>query len=110
MKVPTRKFKCLDCGHEFEVPFGIPKWSIKCEKCGSPNIVRVDIGAPVDIPEKASEEVEEMRGFGNWFGRFWGWCRGFGRGFGRGQGRGCGRGWGRGQGFGRGRGFGRGWW
>ncbi|RKQ63529.1 hypothetical protein C7457_0403 [Thermovibrio guaymasensis] len=77
--IPKRKFKCLDCGHEFEEPFGKPRWMIKCPKCGSENVVRAD------VPQ-------------GW-GRGWGYCRaGKGPGFG-------GRGWGRG----RGRGWGRGW-
>ena len=69
----TRKFKCLDCGYEFEEPFGKPRWMIKCPKCGSTNIVRSDVPAG--------------RG---WFGR----GRGAGRGwFGRGRGAGRGGGW-----------------
>jgi len=81
--IPKRKFKCLDCGHEFEEPFGKPRWMIKCPKCGSENIIRADAPA--------------------------GWCgRGYGRGAGRGRGRG--RGWGRGEGRGRfGFGLGRRW-
>jgi len=78
--IPKRKFQCLDCGHEFEEPFGKPRWMLKCPRCGSENIVRVD--AP--------------QGWGR------GYCRG-GRGPGFGGGRG--RGWGRG----RGRGFRFGW-
>jgi len=75
--IPKRKFQCLDCGHEFEEPFGKPRWMVKCPKCGSENVVRADAPA----------------------GR--GWGRGFCRGFGRG-----GFGWRRGFG-GRGRGWGR---
>ncbi len=85
--IPKRKFKCLDCGHEFEEPFGKPRWMIKCPKCGSENIIRADAPA--------------------------GWCgRGYGRGAGRGRGRGRGwfGGWGRGEGRGRfGFGLGRRW-
>ncbi|SMP19031.1 hypothetical protein SAMN06265339_1661 [Desulfurobacterium pacificum] len=77
--IPKRKFQCLDCGHEFEEPFGKPRWMVKCPKCGSENIVRAD--APAG-------------------GR--GWGRGFCRGWGRG-----GFGWRRGFGGGRGRGWGR---
>jgi DNA-directed RNA polymerase subunit RPC12/RpoP len=80
--IPKRKFQCLDCGYEFEEPFGKPRWMLKCPKCASENIVRVD--AP--------------QGWGR------GYCRG-GRGFGFGGGRG--RGWGRGRG--RGWGFRFGW-
>ncbi len=60
-----RKFKCLDCGYEFEEPFGKPRWMVKCPKCGSSNVVRVDVPA----------------GFGRGAGRGRGW---FGRGRGRG--------------------------
>jgi DNA-directed RNA polymerase subunit RPC12/RpoP len=76
--IPTRKFKCLDCGHEFEEPFGKPRWLIKCPNCGSQNIVRVDI--------------ERGRGAGRGAGWRGGWCRG--RGWGRDWRRGGGRGWG----------------
>jgi predicted nucleic acid-binding Zn ribbon protein len=110
MKMPVRKFKCLDCGHEFEVPFGIPKWNLKCEKCNSPNIVRVDVGVSYqDMQDEQNQEGENMRNGAGWIDRFWGWCRGFGRRFGRGRGYNCGRGWQRGQGWGRGRKF-RGCW
>ncbi len=70
--VPKRKFKCLDCGHEFEEPFGKPRWMVKCPKCSSENVARTDCGGK---------------------GRGW-----FGRGHGRrcGEGRGwSGRGWGK---------------
>jgi len=76
--IPKRRFQCLDCGHEFEEPFGKPRWMVKCPKCGSENVVRAD--APAGC-------------------RGWGWRKGFGgRGLGRGAGRGrgfCGwrRGW-----------------
>ena len=43
--IPKRKFKCLDCGHEFEEPFGKPRWMVKCPKCGSENVVRADAPA-----------------------------------------------------------------
>ncbi len=78
MTIPKRVFRCLDCGKEFEVPFGKPRWLIKCPSCGSENIVRVD----------------ENRGWGGRFG--FGWGKGRGRGWGRGRGRGWGwrfRGW-----------------
>ena len=81
--LPKRKFKCLECGHEFEEPFGKPRWMLKCPKCGSENILRVD-GAGW------------CRGYGRGAGRGgWGWRFGFGGGRGRGRGWGCGRGgWG----------------
>lgn len=43
---PTRKFKCLNCGYEFELPYGVPR-PMQCPKCGAPvnAIVRVDRGA-----------------------------------------------------------------
>ncbi len=43
--LPKRRFKCLDCGNEFEEPFGKPRWMLKCPKCGSENIVRLDAPA-----------------------------------------------------------------
>jgi DNA-directed RNA polymerase subunit RPC12/RpoP len=67
--IPKRKFKCLDCGAEFEEPYGKPRWMVKCPKCGGENVVRAD------APE---------------------WGRGYCR---RSSGRGAGRGWGRGFGF-----------
>ncbi|ADU96488.1 protein of unknown function DUF134 [Thermovibrio ammonificans HB-1] len=75
--LPKRKFQCLDCGYEFEEPFGKPRWMVKCPKCGSENVVRADAQ-------------------GGWCrgGRGWGWRFRGGqpeRGFGRGRG-GCGRG------------------
>jgi DNA-directed RNA polymerase subunit RPC12/RpoP len=84
MELPKRKFKCLDCGHEFEEPFGKPRWMLNCPKCKSENIVRVDGGV----------------GFGRWRGGWGrgagrGWCWRFGFGGGRGRGRGWGWGWGR---------------
>ncbi len=70
-----RKFKCADCGAEFEEPFGTGRPN--CPKCGSENVYRID----------------EYAGMG----------RGMGKGMGRGMGRGLGRG--RGMGRGRGRGW-----
>ena len=88
--IPKRKFRCLDCREEFEVPFGKPRWMVTCSKCGSENIVRVDVPA----------------------GQGWGFRREAGAGAGRGW-FGFGRGGGRGRGWGKGRGRGRGfcrWW
>jgi DNA-directed RNA polymerase subunit RPC12/RpoP len=82
MAVAERRFRCLDCGEEFNEPYGKPRWLVKCPKCGSSNIVRVDIPAGYG------------RGF---YGRGW-----RGRGF-YGRGRGF-------AGAGYGRGFGRRWW
>ena len=41
----SRKFRCLNCGYEFEVPFGQPK-PMNCPRCGAPAnmIVRIDRG------------------------------------------------------------------
>ncbi len=41
-----RKFKCYDCGNEFDVPYGTGGMGrqMKCPKCGSNNIHRVDSG------------------------------------------------------------------
>ncbi len=60
--IPKRKFKCLDCGEEFEVSFGKPRWMVTCPKCGSENLVRVDVPT----------------------GQGWGFRRGAGAGAGRG--------------------------
>jgi len=51
-KVYARRFKCISCGHEWEVPFGTGQRGIdmQCPECGSPNIHRMDQGG---------------RGFGN---------------------------------------------
>ncbi|AEA33523.1 hypothetical protein [Hippea maritima] len=69
----NRKFKCTDCGAEFEEPFGTGR--PVCPKCGSDNVFRID----------------EYAGMG----------RGQGRGLGRGMGKGLGKGMGRGLGRGR---------
>jgi len=69
-----RRFKCADCGAEFEEPFGTGRPT--CPKCGSANVYRID----------------EYAGMG----------AGMGRGMGRGRGKGMGRGLGRGMGHGRG--------
>lgn len=70
-----RKFKCADCGAEFEEPYGtgLPV----CPKCGSSNVLRID--------ENAGQ------GMGRGLGRGMGQGRGAGRGLGRGGGRGLGR-------------------
>ena len=41
-----RKFKCYDCGHEWEVPYGTGGTGIqmKCPKCESTNVHRSDAG------------------------------------------------------------------
>ena len=38
-----RTFKCFECGHVWEVEFGIPRPS-ECPECGSSNIHREDGG------------------------------------------------------------------
>ena len=42
----TRKFRCYDCGNEWEVPHGTGGMGrqMKCPQCGSNNIHRVDSG------------------------------------------------------------------
>ncbi len=39
-----RKFKCADCGHEWQVAYGTgkPGREMVCPKCGSRNIHRAD--------------------------------------------------------------------
>ena len=64
--LPKRRFRCLDCGNEFEEPFGKPRWMVKCPKCGSENIVRADVPARC--------------GYGRGYGRGRGWKAGFGGG------------------------------
>lgn len=78
-----RRFKCGDCGAEFEEPYGtgLPV----CPKCGSSNVYRVDEGAAQN-----NAGINVARGTGRGLGR------GAGRGLGRGAGRGLGRGGGRG--------------
>ncbi len=41
----NRRFRCLNCGYEFEIPVGQPK-PMSCPKCGAPAnmIVRVNRG------------------------------------------------------------------
>ena len=34
-----RRFRCFDCGHEWEVPYGTGR-PVECPKCGSKNIHR----------------------------------------------------------------------
>ncbi len=70
-----RKFKCADCGVDFEEPYGtgLPV----CPKCGSSNVFRIDENAG--------------GGMGRGLGRGMGQGRGAGRGMGRGGGRGLGR-------------------
>ena len=43
-----RHFKCYDCNHEWELPFGtgVKGSQMKCPQCGSSNIHRLDIGRP----------------------------------------------------------------
>jgi len=83
--IPSRKFKCLDCGYEFEEPFGKPRWFIKCPKCGSQNVVRVD------TERGWGWKAQRASGwFGDWAR---GWSRGWHGGWGRGKGRGKGWRW-----------------
>jgi DNA-directed RNA polymerase subunit RPC12/RpoP len=44
-----RRFKCSDCNHEWEVPYGSGQTGreMVCPKCGSSNIHRTDPGGPV---------------------------------------------------------------
>ena len=71
-----RKFKCQDCQHEFEVPYGEGGRGVDmtCPECGSQNVYRVREGL--------------LTGAMAWGQR--GWSRGFGRGRGGGGRR---RGW-----------------
>ena len=71
----TRRFRCFDCGYEWDVPFGTGQRGIemRCPKCGSPNVHRIDNNPPPGM------------GYGQRGGR------GRGAGQGRGQGRGMGR-------------------
>ena len=41
-----RKFKCTNCGHEWQVAHGTEKagWEMVCPKCGSSNVHRADAG------------------------------------------------------------------
>jgi len=46
IKEPVRQFKCEECGNIWEVPFGTGKRGIemKCPKCGSGIVHRIDFG------------------------------------------------------------------
>lgn len=75
MKFSTRKFKCLSCNYEFEVPFGIPKWSIKCKKCSSSNLIRVDKEGNFCNGSLKKNKVNSIfdkftHQCKNWFGKF----------------------------------------
>jgi len=39
VSLPLKKFKCYECGYEWEVPYGTGR-PLKCPKCGSSNIHR----------------------------------------------------------------------
>ena len=85
-----RTFKCFDCGHTWQLPFGRGGMGsgLSCPECDSRNVHR----APEDrgwAREGQTESKSMDVGFA--------WGRGYGRG------RGSGRGYGRGAGFGRGR-------
>ena len=88
----SRRFRCFDCGYEWDVPFGTgPRGvDLRCPRCGSANVHRIDDNPPPMV---------SGRGYGRGQG-------GYGQGAGQGAGRGMGRGQGRGQGRGR-RGQGR---
>jgi len=60
-----RRFRCFDCGHEWEEPFGTGRPEA-CPRCGSPNFCRVDAGKG------------RGRGRGGGGGRGRGWCGGRG--------------------------------
>jgi len=38
-----KKWVCMDCGHEFETPW-VPFSSVKCPRCGSARVHRIDSG------------------------------------------------------------------
>jgi len=38
-----KKWVCMDCGHEFETPW-IPFNMVKCPRCGSARVHRIDSG------------------------------------------------------------------
>ena len=42
----NRKFVCVDCNHQWEVPYGTSERGreMQCPKCGGNNIHRVDYG------------------------------------------------------------------
>lgn len=46
VKMPARQFKCEDCGNTWEVSFGTGKrgMEMKCPKCGSRIVHRIDFG------------------------------------------------------------------
>ncbi len=71
-----RIFKCLDCGEEFKVPYGQPRWAIECPKCGSKNLVRVDNERGFGC-KRGWERGTGWRRYGGW-GRGRGWRHRFG--------------------------------
>ncbi|HIE34535.1 MAG TPA: hypothetical protein EYP86_05290 [Candidatus Altiarchaeales archaeon] len=46
IEMATRRFKCYNCKHEFEVPYGTGGMGrdMKCPMCGSNSVHRVDAG------------------------------------------------------------------
>ena len=85
----SRRFKCFDCGYEWDEPFGTGRKGIEmqCPKCGSKNVHRTDNNPPPGIG----------RGQGAGRGQGGGYGQGAGQGYGTGRGRGQGRGTGRGR-------------
>jgi len=45
-KTPVRQFRCEECGHVFEVPFGTGKMGVEinCPECSSEAVYRIDRG------------------------------------------------------------------
>jgi len=41
MATPVKKWRCLDCGYEFETPW-IPSSFVRCPRCGSNRVFRID--------------------------------------------------------------------
>jgi predicted RNA-binding Zn-ribbon protein involved in translation (DUF1610 family) len=78
-----RKFRCADCGAEFEEPYGtgMPV----CPKCGSSNVFRIDESAGQGMGRGMG--ATQGRGLGRGMGQGIGAGRGTGRGMGRGLGR-----------------------
>jgi len=85
-----RTFKCFDCGHTWQLPFGQGGMGsgLSCPECESRNIHR----APEDRGWARERQTEsEFIGGGFVMGRGYGRGAGSGRGFGRGGGSGRGR-------------------
>ena len=80
--IASRRFRCFDCGYEWDVPFGTGQrgTEMRCPKCGSANVNRIDNNPP---PMMAGPGYGRQGGYGRGAGQDYGQGRGQGRGRGR---------------------------